>query len=164
MHSKHILTHTILDETENNIQTVFSLSKTFASQNERLSHKYVIDSNEEYNDSLELHTSPMHRIKKFDFNNGGLESLNNMELDSLENNKCNKNGPTHELEAKTNIKHDRTVETTEFDENNAVNDSLHQTNTNRITSNIIENEQKCIDLPGNYLTTYMCELHLNHFY
>lgn len=135
MHSKNILTYTILDETKKNFQTVFSLSKIFASQNERLLHKYVIDSNEECNDSLELNAPSK------------LESLNNMELDSLENNIRNKNGPTHELEAQINIKHDRTVETTEFDETNALNDSLHQTNTN-----IIENELKCIDLPGNYLT------------
>lgn len=144
-----MLTYTILDETKNNIQTVFSLSKIFASQNERLLHKYAKDSNEEYNDSLELHA--LSQNKKFDYNNDGLESLNNMELDSLENNICNKNGPTHKLEAQINIKHDRTVETTEFDETNALNDSLHQTNTNGI------------DLPGNYLTAYMCELHLNHF-
>lgn len=134
------------------------MSKTFASQDERLLHKYVIDSDEEYNDA-----SSKNSIKIIDFYNGVLESLNNMELDSLKNNKSNKNGPIHELEAEINIKHDRTVETTEFYETNALNDSVHQTNTNEINSYIFDNEQKCIDLPDNYLTAYICELHLNHF-
>lgn len=132
------------------------MSKTFASQNERLLlHKYAIDSNEEYNDSLELYMPSKHQNRKIDYNNG-IESLNNMELDSLENNKCNKNGPNHELEAQINIKHERTVETTDFDDTNALNDSLHQTNTNGITSNIVENEHACIDLPGNYHHPHTC--------
>lgn len=109
----------------------------------------MIDSNEENNDSLELPAPSKHQNEK--------------SLDNMENNKCNEYGPTHELEAQINIKHNRTVETIDFNETNTLNDSLHQTNTNGITLNIIENENKCIDLPGNYLTACMCELHSNHF-
>lgn len=133
-------------------------------QNSNMIHKSITDLNDEFNDSLEMNSLAKCTNRSTCDKKSSFDSLDNIEQDSLECDKCNVAKPSKKYPAQNNSsEHDCinncTVEKVlvePLSETNCGN-SLHETNINRIVANVNENEHEFeheyefIDLPGKPL-------------
>lgn len=115
--------------------------------------KYIFDSNEEFNDSLEIDS-----ISKFkeDSKKCVFESFDIIEQDSLDTNRYNESKLSKACEAQNNNteqdrNYDCTVENVALNEQTNTNHNLLQSTNGSVDGDNIEHEYEIIDLPGNKL-------------